>query len=355
MSVVSFDDIVGQAAPKRALIAAMRSDRVAGAYLFHGPRGVGKYRMARAFARALLCDEGGDDACGSCSACRRVLSENHPDVHVVGVGDDVTQIKIGDVREARARLSLKPLEGSRQIVIVDNADRLSEESGNALLKTLEEPPPGTVIVLVAAERIQVLETIRSRCQAIRFRTLGQEQVAAVLEGLGRVREDAVALSRLAGGSPGRAMALTRMGFPARAQRMFRRFLDIGTDDPVSIADDLAGRSEDKADSAAAARLATREVLGFLAHLARDAMVAAVGVADGTGTIPEEDVALALERFGRDPELWGSQLLLILEAARDIRSNVSIDLVLTDLVLDIEQAWKTQRPRRSGRPRSATVS
>jgi DNA polymerase-3 subunit delta' len=352
---VSFDDVVGQAAPKRALSAAVRTGRVAGGYLFHGPRGIGKFATARAFAAVLFCDEGGEDACGACSACRRVRSGHHPDMHVVGLGDDVTQVKIGVIREMRSRLSLKPLEGARQVVVVDNADRMTEEAGNALLKTLEEPPPGTVLVLVAAERMRILETIRSRCQAVRFRALGREQVAAILETLGHEREEAVALSRLAGGSVGRAAALTRMGFPARAGRMFERFLAIGRDDPVGIADDLGGRSEEKADSAAAARLATREVLGFLAHLARDAMVASVGAGDCDATVPERDVSAALDRFGRDTDLWASWLRRILEASRDIRFNVSIDLVLTDLVLDIERAWKRTKRPRSGRPRSATAS
>ncbi len=356
---MSFDAIVGQEGAKRRLSAALEADRVPGGYLFLGPSGVGKFTTALALARALLCEGDGAHACGDCSACRRAESRVHPNLHVVGEGDAVTRIKVEEVRTIQGRLSLRPLEGTRQIVIVDNADHLGDISGNALLKTLEEPPPGAVLILVASEALRVLETIRSRSQEVRFSSLATDQVRAVLEDEGVDREEAEALARSAGGSPGHALALRRLGFPDRGSHIYERFLDLrgrdpGRADPIGIAEDLVARPAGKVD-AAAERLAVQEILKLLAHLARDAMVASVGVRDGDRSVTTRILDAALERFGSDPERWGRVLRRLLEAAHNVRYNVSVDLVVADLLLDVEQVWKKTPPRSSNTPpRSATA-
>ncbi len=349
----SFDSIVGQIGAKRRLVAALESDRVPGGYLFLGLSGVGKFTAALALARALLCEGDGPHACGACSACTRSEKRVHPNLHVAGEGPDVTRIKVEEIREIQGRLSLRPLEGVRQVVIVDNADRLGDVSGNALLKTLEEPPPGAVLILVAAEPLRVLETIRSRSQEVRFSPLGTDQVRTVLERSGMEREEAEALARCAGGSPGRALALRRLGFPERADRVYERFLDLGREDPVAIAEDLVARPSGKVD-AAAERIAIQEMLKLLAHLARDAMVASVGIRDGVRSVPSRILDSALERFGSDSEQWGRVLRRLLEAAHNVRYNVSVDLVVADLLLDVEQAWKNPPSPSNSPPRSATA-
>jgi DNA polymerase-3 subunit delta' len=338
---VSFEEIVGQPGPERALRAALRTGRIAGGYLFLGPRGVGKLRTALVFARALLCDgPGEEDSCDACRACRRARSRVHPCLHVVGEGDGVAEVKVEEVRAVQDRLSLKPMEGARQVVVVDNADRMNEVAANALLKTLEEPPPGATLILVAAEPLRVLETVRSRCHPVRFRSLARESVRAVLEGEGLAAEEADALARLAGGSPGRALALRALGFPQRGETVARRFLDVGRADPAEIAADLAG-GEDRPSNRAEARRAARETLFHLAHLAREAMVASVGGDPRTGT--EDVVGTALRRFGRNPDRWGKVLRRLLETADTIRANVSVETALLDLLLDLETAWKSLGP------------
>jgi DNA polymerase-3 subunit delta' len=351
---VSFDEIVGQVAACEALRAALEGDRVPGGYLFLGARGVGKFRTARALARALLCEGEGPLACGTCSSCHRVAHRVHPNLHVVGEGDEVAAIKIEEIRETRDRLSLRPMEGSRQVVIVDNADRMREEAGNALLKTLEEPPPGAVLVLVVAEALRVLDTIRSRCQVVRFVPLDPDQVRAVLEDRAVPRDEAAALARHAGGSPGRALALRRLGFPDRAGPVLDRFLDLGRDDPVAVASDLTPPRGKTAEERIKARLALEEILRLLAHLARDALRSSVGAADVETTVPPGIVARALERFGRDPAVWGRVGERLLEGARDVKANVSVDLVMVDLLLDVERAWTSPSRPPSSRPRSGTA-
>jgi DNA polymerase-3 subunit delta' len=189
-----FDSFPEQPEAKRLLAAALDEGQ-AHAYLFHGPRGVGKRRAATAFAAELL---GGDP---------RVERRSHPDLYVVEpLGD---QIRIGEIRDLRRDLHMRPFEADRRVYLVLGADQLNDEAADALLKDLEEPPDYAVIVLVADDLGPVPETIRSRCQLVPFRRLSERAVRDALEqrapGLG---EDAVtALARVSAGRLDRAERL----------------------------------------------------------------------------------------------------------------------------------------------------
>jgi DNA polymerase-3 subunit delta' len=174
--------------------------------IFSGPAGVGKRQAAIALAQALNCAEfAGIDACGRCGSCARIARGVHADVLIVEPGDTGT-IKLDQVRDAIDRTAYRPFEGRRRLVLIDDADRLNAEAQNALLKTLEEPPPASVFVLVTERPDVLLPTVRSRCQRLRFGPLPPADVAAVL-----IRDhhmtpaDAHAAAAAAGGSIGRAI------------------------------------------------------------------------------------------------------------------------------------------------------
>jgi DNA polymerase-3 subunit delta' len=190
-----------QAEAKRLLRAAV--EEPSHAYLFHGPRGVGKRRAAFALAGELIGDPG------------RVERRAHPDVYVLEpLGD---QIRIDEVRALRRDLHMRPFEAARRVYLVLGADQLNEDAADALLKDLEEPPSYATIVLVADELGPLPETIRSRCQLVPFRRLSEravrEAVAARAPGLGPAEVTAVA--RVAGGRLDRA---ERLLDPAAAER-----------------------------------------------------------------------------------------------------------------------------------------
>src|SRR4051812_19456969 len=163
--------------------------------LFVGPAGVGKRKVALAVAQALNCVrlttperhlpadgsrvDGGADACGQCAACRRIERGVHPDVLVVEPGDSGA-IKIDQVRDIVERAAYRPFEGRRRVVIVDDADALVVAAQHALLKTLEEPPPCSVFILVTSRPDVLLPTVRSRCPQLRFRPLPPDDIAAAL-------------------------------------------------------------------------------------------------------------------------------------------------------------------------------
>jgi DNA polymerase III subunit delta' len=196
--------------------------------IFGGLEGVGKRLAATALAQVLNCERpveyvitpadsgapapsgehaaAGHDACGACAACKRIARGVHADILVIEPGDSGS-IKIDQVRDAIDRTAYRPFEGKRRVVIVDEADALMPEAQNALLKTLEEPPPASVFVLITSRPDVLLPTVRSRCQRLRFGPLTAGEVADVLIRAHRVTaEDAQAAAAAADGSVGRALA-----------------------------------------------------------------------------------------------------------------------------------------------------
>jgi DNA polymerase III subunit delta' len=196
--------------------------RLASTYLFVGPEGVGKHTLARKLAQTLLCLAAPPerlDPCGQCAGCVQVLAGTHPDLMVIAKPADRSEIPVGlligsgdrRMREGLCHdISLKPFMGGRRVAIIDDADYLNEEGANCLLKTLEEPPPRSVIILVSTSADRQLPTIRSRSQLIRFRSLSDDVVASLLmaEGLAADRDEALRLAAYSEGSVTRARALT---------------------------------------------------------------------------------------------------------------------------------------------------
>lgn len=206
MSRPLFAGIPEQEEAKRLLAAAL-AEGPAHAYLFHGPRGVGKGSLAVAFAAELLGE------------ADRVRRRTHPDLYVLEpLGD---QIRIDAIRELRHDLHMRPFEASRRVYLVLGADLMNDEAADALLKDLEEPPDYAVIVLVAAQLARLPETIRSRCQPVPFRRLSQraleEHVAARRPDL--PREELAAAARLAAGRLDRAERLLDSQAAARRSEL----------------------------------------------------------------------------------------------------------------------------------------
>ncbi len=210
---MGFSDIKGHDRPVRVLRRALASGRIPHAYLFWGPEGVGKERTALEVARALLCTDpsalGRAEGCGRCSACVRVEAGTHPDLHVLA--PEGARIAVDQVRSLQEALSFRAFEGGRKVVIIRDGFRLTREAANALLKTLEEPPASTHIFLLALHRDQILPTLVSRCQVVRFDPLPREAVEELLVIRGMDREQAARLAEGAGGRPGAVLGADAEG------------------------------------------------------------------------------------------------------------------------------------------------
>ncbi len=178
MSDYRVGTLLGQGAEFAALLRGARATAMHHGLLLEGPKGFGKSHAAHEVAAALLCSgEAVDAACASCPACRKVDSGNHPDLHWVTTPEDKQWIPVEAVRELRGLLALRPVEGRARVVIIDPADRLTEQGQNALLKTLEEPADGTFVILAATRPEGLLPTVRSRVARYRMRPLDEEVLA----------------------------------------------------------------------------------------------------------------------------------------------------------------------------------
>jgi DNA polymerase-3 subunit delta' len=237
--------IVGQPGAVALLQRAIAQDRPAHAYAFVGPAGVGRRLTAMAFAQAALCSQHG---CGACVTCRRVAAGTYPDCQVLvptpprDNPKGLPTIRIEQVRELERAASLAPLEGRRKVFILDDAERMTLPTAQALLKTLEEPPPRTHLVLIIQNPRALPPTVLSRCQRVRFGPLGGPATAELLEGRGVPAAVSGLLARLAEGRPGRALELDLDALRAHRQAA----LALATAPPARLGAALDAASLDRA-------------------------------------------------------------------------------------------------------------
>lgn len=207
---MSFAELVGHQKQLAILQAALARERLHHAYLFLGPDGVGKRTVAVACAKAIHCQKLANDFCGGCVNCDRISDGNHPDVRVIEPLPDKKEISIQQIREIERELNYRSFTGKRKIAIVDPATLLNSAAQNALLKTLEEPPQESLIILLATNEGALLPTLRSRCLRLSFAPLPRQEVAAYLRSKqGRSAADAEFLAALSMGSIGVAVALDK--------------------------------------------------------------------------------------------------------------------------------------------------
>ena len=177
---ITWEQVVGQEHVKDVLRGALEAGRVGHAYLFSGPRGVGKTTTARLIAMTANCQSAGKKPCGECESCRSVRSGSHPDVLEI---DAASNNSVDDVRDLREKVGLSAMRGGKKIYILDEAHMMSRAAFNALLKTLEEPPEHVIFILATTEPEKIIPTILSRCQHYRFRRLTAPEIAGKLAGL----------------------------------------------------------------------------------------------------------------------------------------------------------------------------
>ncbi len=200
----TFEQVVGQNHVKDVLVAALQRERIGHAYLFSGPRGVGKTTTARLLAMAVNCEhkDPAKRPCGVCESCQLVRAGNHPDVTEL---DAASNNSVEDIRDLREKVRLSSMRGGKRVWVLDEAHMLSRAASNALLKTLEEPPENLVFILATTEPEKLPPTILSRCQHFRFRRLSEEEISSKLERLckeANVKAEPAALSLVARAADG---------------------------------------------------------------------------------------------------------------------------------------------------------
>ena len=202
------NDIIGHHNIVSQLQNAVKTERIAGAYLFTGIKGVGKETAAMYFARLILCENEDIESipCGECPGCRKIENGNHPDLRIIR--PDGAQIKIGQIRELQQEIHYHPIDAERKIYIFVDTERMNKEAANSLLKTLEEPPSASTIVLLTENIELILPTIRSRCQVLTFYPLTEQELSqSLMERFDIDKQTASSIAILSGGVVGNAISL----------------------------------------------------------------------------------------------------------------------------------------------------
>jgi DNA polymerase-3 subunit delta' len=330
---VSWNKVRGHDALVEGFRRAVARGRLAHAYLFTGPAGVGKRLFAVELAKALLCDnavEGGLQACDRCPSCVQVEAGTHPDFFTAVRPPEALEFPIDLMRELCQSFALKSARGRGKVILLNDADDLNAEAANCFLKTLEEPPPRSVLILIGSTPDRQLQTIVSRCQVIRFAPLSPQLVDELLQAQGI--DDAALrgrLVRLSAGSPGLAKELAD---PALWE--FRRGLLGGlTKTPIASVE-LSRKWMDFVEEAgkesAAQRRRAQLVLRLFVDFLDDALTVSM---NGIPRRTEAEDRPGLETLARraGPDRLLEALERCLEADRQIDRRVQLVLILEGLM------------------------
>jgi DNA polymerase-3 subunit delta' len=308
------------------------------ALLFVGPEGVGKRLFAQTLAQALLCErrpEAAFDPCGECPSCHQVTAGRHPDVLTVSKPEDRHELPIDAIRQLNHDLSMAPMHGRRRLAIVDDADDLSDEASNAFLKTLEEPPPGAVLILVGTASELQLDTILSRCRVVRFEPLEPHDLEPILldHGLASDPAEAKALASRAEGSVGRAIGLADPSLGPFRRAMLDEVANPHGFDAPSLARRLDAFCKEAGKESAAVRGRASLLVGELARFFRLALWQTTG--QHAPTSDTDDRKAAHDLGGRlTPETAARLIERCLDADYHIARKAYLPLVFDSLLHDL---------------------
>ncbi len=343
---MSWDAIRGHEAPLQQFRREAKAGRLAHAYLFVGPDGIGKRRFAQTLAQARFCPRHTPqdlEPCGACPDCKQVLVGTHPDLIQAGRPEDKHDLPIAVVRQLIAELGLRPVRGRGKVAILDDADLLNAEAANALLKTLEEPPPDAILILVGTSAELQMETILSRCRVVRFEPLANDDVAAILIQRGQAEspEQAHDLASRSEGSVGRALGLADSDLQVFRRQLIDALTDLKGPDPSRIAADLEAHIKDSGKESVAQRARAGLLFGELARFFRATLWQTAGLEPPS---PDPQDRIAIDRIAQrlDPE---DVLILAdrcLQADYHVHRKIYMKIIVDALVTDLTQILNPAR-------------
>jgi len=334
---LSFSKILGHKRQIEVLKRSVASGQLPPAYLFHGDEGIGKRLVANELAKAVNCTGGHapGESCGGCRNCKNIDAGCHPNVSHMAIetnektGKPRQEIVIDQVRRAQEYLSLSAVGEGRKVLIVDGAHQMNEEAANAFLKTLEEPPEGSHIVLVTSRPSYLLPTIMSRSRAVGFAPLSEADVAgALMDKKGMGEADALLVARMTGGRLGSALDTDPAELYSRRAE-FIKLLDVlaGGDDAKALA---------KADELTKTDYGLDDVVFFGTLWFRDLLVISVG--GGVEMAYNRDVADELYAWADRTTAYRCEaaLLMLGGAGRSLERTYNRRLMAEDLFFRIRE-------------------
>jgi DNA polymerase-3 subunit delta' len=327
---MSFADIKGQEQALKTLRNNLKQHQVSHAYLFLGPDGTGKKYIALGFAKALNCNQAQADFCNECLSCMKIERGHHPDVNLVRPQGNY--IRIEQIRELQAKIAFNPLEGENKVVIIDEVEKLTPEATASLLKTLEEPPANTIIILISNNSFALPPTILSRCRLIKFNLLSPEDMVNILrEKRSLSREEAQLTALLSLGKIGKALNQDPALLLAIREEALRLF-DLGGMDRLKYILNKGKEWEKDRNEAG-------ELLNSLLVIGRDLMALASG--SNIDLLINKDIEEKLMALASNFTLDRIVDLLqrIIKTQLLLKQNVNTQLAITNLLMHIFETNK----------------
>ncbi|MFC4777164.1 DNA polymerase III subunit delta' [Paenibacillus sp. GCM10023252] len=324
---MSLEQVTGQWKAKRILKHALRSGKVSHAYLFTGPSGTGRLEMAQAFAKALFCEAGGEDACGHCLECRKFEHGNQPDL--IRIAPDGQSIKIDQIRELQHEFAYKNSGTKRKVYIMERADKMTLQAANSLLKFLEEPVSPLVAILITDNGQAVLPTIRSRAQWIPFLPRAAEEMLKVLTAEGAPPLMARAAVQLSSGLDGARETIQQNGFAEIRSLVIQLGKECLTRFTAAMI--TAQQQLFKTELAEHVQL----FLSMLVLWFKDMIHFQAGRQESIVFIDQMDW-IGKQAFSRSIAGWVSCIEHTLEAGKRIRANVAPQLAVEQLLVNLQE-------------------
>ena len=270
---MSFKDILSQNHITESFVNTISKKRLSHAYILTGQKGTGKSLFAREFTKALFCKNNKGDSCDICQNCMRIGNNNHPDIHWIFPDKKDKFIKIEYIRDMQHHVNLSPVELEYKVFIIKEAEKMNEESSNCLLKTLEEPTPNTIIILIANFLASIKETIKSRCQIFRFRPIPTNVIKEQLINKYDIKvKEAEWVSRFSSGSLGNAIELAQDKFYKKNNVIINGISKLKLEDNLAFAEDLVESYLNTGDSLEEKRQALKHILNCILQYYRDLLI-----------------------------------------------------------------------------------
>jgi DNA polymerase-3 subunit delta' len=336
--IKSLSEIIGQRRAIGFLKRAIASDRIPHAFLFTGISGVGKTTTALAFTQTINCLKPEEkEGCGQCKICRQMFSGNFPDINVIE--PDGQNIKIEQIRELNRSLNFKPVIGNYRVTIINRAELMTDEAANSFLKSLEEPPPGNVLILKVIEPRDLLSTIVSRCQRIPFQPLPSQIIEEWLrKEIDIEEESALLIARLSEGSLGRAVHISEGSYLTDRQSSLEKIIKlpmISKEKVLEMAMEYAGKAKKK-DMERSIDIDTSELISIWKTWYRDLILSKVN--GPPGLFINTDFSRKLRALSKNVNIDNmiESFMILDQAQRDLMRNPNLGLMMENTLLNLKR-------------------
>lgn len=325
---MDFGKVIGHEKLVESLRKSIEIDQISHSYLFEGEESIGKRMVALSFSKTLLCKEEGLEPCNRCNSCLKFDNWNHPDFKLIEPKKGL--IKKKEIDDLIRSMSIAPLESKRKIVVIDNSDQIGVEGQNGLLKTLEEPPPYVNIILISSNSNNLIPTILSRCQVLKFYPVNNKNIEELLKrNYNKTSEEANFIAHFTKGSVGRSILLSSSDdFFHRRDKVLEIINNVVKGDKPAVFNSVDFFIENKE--------IINELLDIIIYWFRD-LIIYKEIGESEIIINRDKLSLLIDQSFLSSNKINDIIENIIEARKNIKRNVNYQLIIETMLLNMQEA------------------